>query len=218
MHNITLISTHHEELGKCNTDELYKIIDSISPDVIFEELNHDLFDRFYNKNDIPFEILEIKAVKRYLRDHDIKNIPVDIDPDPNSTMQDIEYMFHTFKKYEVYKKLEAEQYKMTESEGFSFLNSKRSIQILEEKKQIELRLLEFIINKIQLSRFYKLFYEEQDKRENKWLQNIYNYSKANSYDKAIFYCGASHRKSIMQKIQEHDKKEEFKLNWTFYNC
>ena len=66
MYNITLVSTHHSELGKCSSDELVKIIESISPNVIFEEICPALFDRFYKKNDIPIEIepLEIKAVKK----------------------------------------------------------------------------------------------------------------------------------------------------------
>ncbi|MEI2755789.1 MAG: hypothetical protein V9F46_04950 [Chitinophagaceae bacterium] len=218
MHNITLVSTIHSERGKCNSNEFFQIITSINPDVIFEEVCPELFDRFYKKYDIPIEIepLEIKAVKRYLQGHDIKHFPVDIEPDPNRTMRDIEYMFHSFKKYAVYKKLEDEQCRMTESGGFSFLNSKRFTQILEEKKMIELRLLEFIMNRTKLSNIYKLFYEEQDNRENKWLQNIYDYSKEHSYDTAIFYCGASHRESIMQKIHKYEKEGNFKLNWTFY--
>ena len=46
MYNITFIGTCHGKYGKCNSDELYKIIESISPDVIFEELTQDLFDKF----------------------------------------------------------------------------------------------------------------------------------------------------------------------------
>ena len=49
------------------------------------------------------------------------------------------------------------------------------------------------------------------------LDNIYNYSKDHSYDKAIFTLGAGHRKSIMKKIQEYNLKENFKLNWTLYD-
>jgi hypothetical protein len=33
----------------------------------------------------------------------------------------------------------------------------------------------------------------------------------------MFICGAEHRKSIMQKIREYERKEKIKLNWTFYN-
>jgi len=64
MYNITLISTSHRGLGKCNSDELHKIIESISPDVIFEELSHDLLDRFYTGNQIPIEPPEIKSIKK----------------------------------------------------------------------------------------------------------------------------------------------------------
>jgi len=37
MPNITLISTVHKEIGKCNADELCEIIEKISPEVIFLE-------------------------------------------------------------------------------------------------------------------------------------------------------------------------------------
>ncbi|MEI9943297.1 MAG: hypothetical protein WDN26_03680 [Chitinophagaceae bacterium] len=216
MYNIILVCTIHSEIGKCNSSELHQIIESINPDVIFEEICPDLFDRIYKKNDIPFEPLEIKAIKRYLQDHAIEHIPVDIDPDPNLSLNDIKYMFDAFKKYDVYKKLDIEQYKMTETDGFSFLNSKRFTQLHEEKKLTETRLMEFMMTQIQQTRIYKLFYEEQETRENSWLQNIYNYSKKYTYNKAIFYCGASHRKSIKQKIEEFERKEQSKLIWTFY--
>lgn len=48
MHNVTLISTSHSENGKCNADELYKIMASIKPEVIFEELPKKRFEEYYN--------------------------------------------------------------------------------------------------------------------------------------------------------------------------
>ena len=73
------------------------------------------------------------------------------------------------------------------------------------------------VSKNQLFRIYKLLYEEQEKRENEMLQNIYTDAKEHSYNKAIFTLGAAHRQSIIQKIQKYKGKEKFKLNWTFYN-
>jgi hypothetical protein len=35
MYNITIVCTHHSEVGKCDSGELYNIIESINPDVIF---------------------------------------------------------------------------------------------------------------------------------------------------------------------------------------
>ncbi|MEQ1625712.1 MAG: hypothetical protein ABL870_13510, partial [Sediminibacterium sp.] len=73
------------------------------------------------------------------------------------------------------------------------------------------------INKDKFFETNKLWKNINEKRENEMLENIYNYSKEHSYDKAVFTLGSAHRKSIMKKIQEFEKKEKFKLNWTFYN-
>ena len=216
MYDITLVGTLHREHSKCNSDELYKIIESVSPDVIFEELSPDHFDIIYNKTQIPGEPPEVKSIRRYLINHNIRHIPVDITLNPLLLTNDIENMFGAFKRYNVYKKLEEEQIEMTAKEGFAFLNSKRNFELSEEKKITERNLIEFMPNKNQILVLWNLFYEEQDKRENEWLQNISDYSKENCYEKAIFTVGAGHRKSIMQKIQEYEKKEEFKLNWSFY--
>jgi hypothetical protein len=216
MHNITLISTSHRELGKCNSDELYKIIESIRPDMIFEELPHDLFELLYMGDQIPIEQPEIKTVMRYLQNHSIKHIPVDIHINSNLSEREINYMLDTFKKYDVHKKIEDEQKNMIASDGFTFLNSKYYEELFEKKMKIEKYLIA-IMNIKQLLRIHKLFYEEQDNREHGMLKIIYNYSKQHIYENAIFTLGAGHRKSIIQKIQEYDLKEKFKLNWTFYN-
>ena len=50
MNNITLISTMHSEGGKCTSDELFKIIESIKPEVIFEEISIDISDKIYNQH------------------------------------------------------------------------------------------------------------------------------------------------------------------------
>ena len=57
---------------------------------------------------------------------------------------------------------------------------------------------------------------QDDIRENAMLKNIYNYSKENQFNQAVFLIGTSHKKSIMQKITKYEKKSEVKLNWTMY--
>ncbi len=64
MNSITLIATAHFEIGKCNSYELYKIIEKISPEVIFEELSSNLFDEFYNQNQLCEEPLEVSCIKK----------------------------------------------------------------------------------------------------------------------------------------------------------
>ena len=74
------------------------------------------------------------------------------------------------------------------------------------------------INDPKLSHQYQSERELSDKRENEMLQNIYDYSKQYPYNKAMFICGAEHRKPIMQKIQDYESKERLNLNWTLYNA
>ena len=233
MYNITLIGTHHSEIGKCNSDELYKIIESISPEVIFDELPTDAFNMYYSDsfdlyyiNNIlrnrhpPQVLLEVKCVKKYKENYNIKIFPVDIDfRQKLAQYQDeISFMFSTFFKYEDYQKLDNEKEALIAQEGFHYLNSDRFLDFLEKKEVIEKNIMETEIQKNRLFDIYKLFHTVQyDNRENAMLENIYNYSKENQYNQAVFLIGAEHKKSIMQKIQEYEKKEEYKLNWKFYN-
>jgi hypothetical protein len=219
MHNITLITTAHKEFGVCNSDELCKIMESLKPEVIFEEMDDELYNRYYLGNQLLEESLEVKSIKKYLKNHDIKHVPVDIDVSPDLSTREIDYLFDTLRKYAVYNRLEQEQILLTQKNGFAFLNSNECSKIFEEKIITEIRLIEFDINKNLLLHIHKLFYEEHDNREKQMLHNIYNYSKENQYDQAVFLIGSGHRNSIIKKITESETKNPFqvKLNWTFYN-
>jgi len=77
MYNITLIGTTHSESGQCNSDELYKILEDINPEVIFDELPSHFFDMYYSDsfdmycvnsillNRPPIVVpLEVKCIKK----------------------------------------------------------------------------------------------------------------------------------------------------------
>lgn len=218
MYNVTLISTEHKESGKCNSDELYRIIEYISPEVIFEEETDDNTFKQYYSEETSFIPLEIQCIKKYMQNHNIKHIPVDIGVNQYLTFKEWDYMFDTFKKYAVYKQIVKEHCTLRDKEGFAYLNSEKCLELFDKMKVTEKQLIEFSgINKNELLRIYKLFHKEHDNRENAMLLNIYNYSKENQYNQAVFLLGYAHRKSIMQKIQEYETKEELKLKWSFYN-
>ena len=216
MYNITLVCTHHSEFGKSNSYELYKIIETIRPDIIFEELTQDLFDKFYKENIIPNEPPEIKSVKRYIKDHTVSHIPVDVNISDTLSTSEINYMFNTVRKYTVYSELEEDQMKLTFHEGYDFLNSKKNEELIETKKAIEKNLIKSQINNHQLSRIHQLFYEEQHKSEHEIIKNIYNYSGIIDYNQALLLLGSGHRKSIFEKIKKYESKKQVKLNWTLY--
>jgi len=232
MYKITLIGTIHSENGQCNSDALYKILEDINPEVIFDELPSHFFDMYYSDsfdmycaNSImlnrqpPVVPLEVKSIKKYKQNYNIKIIPVDIDVRQKlSEHQDeISFMFLTFFKYDDYKKLDNEKDTFIAQQGFYFLNSNNFLEFLQKKEVIEKNIMESEIQKNRLLNIYKLFQAEQhDNRENAMLQNIYNYSKANQYNQAVFLIGAEHKKSIMRKITEYEKLAGVKLNWTMY--
>jgi hypothetical protein len=215
MHNITLVCTSHSERGKCNADELFKIIEQISPDVVFEELTPYLYDILYNKGIFDESApIEFKCISRYKQQHNIKNIPVDIEV--GSTLsKNVNQMLALFEKYDIYKVLEIEQKKKIELEGFDFLNSDEYSDLVEKQRSIERKILEEINNR-QLNRIYKTFYDDMDYRENVMLNNIYAYSQENNYDQAVFFIGSAHRSSVIRKIAEYKLKDIIKLNWSFY--
>ena len=220
MYNITLIGTHHGELGKCNPDELYKIIELINPDVIFEELSSDLFNIIYNANSPnsqPDLLTEIKCVKKYLQNHKIKHVPVDIDIRYLSD-NELNWMYDTFEKYDDYNKIDNEQSLLTAHHGFNFLNSDKNLYLSEQNNIAIKNILRIDTNKNELFRVHQLFIKQNDIRENAMLQNIYNYSKENQYTQAVFFLGCGHRKSIISKIAEYEKLSTIKLNWTIYGA
>jgi hypothetical protein len=232
MYNITLIGTIHSENGKCNPNELYTILESINPEVIFDELPSHYFDMYFsdsfdmycvnsvllNRN-TPIAPIEVKCLKKYNQNHNVKILPVDIDVTPKlSKHQDeILFMFQTFFRHEDYKKMDGEKETLIAQEGFNYLNSDIFLDFLERKELMEKNIMKTEIEKDKLLDIYKLFHAEQcDNRENAMLQNIYNYSERNQYDQAVFLIGAEHKKSIIPKITDYEKLSEIKLNWTMY--
>ncbi|MCL2293629.1 MAG: hypothetical protein FWC36_02015 [Spirochaetes bacterium] len=216
MYNITLICSKHREIGKCNSLELYNIFKMINPEIIFEEIHSSRFDDYYK--DQKIRNLETDAVRMYLKDKKIEQIPVD-----NYDISKIHSFYRDYKymnkiinnNIDIHHLLNKISY-MTEQYGFKFINSYECAELFEELNNLESNVIKRI-NDERLSRIYNLWNKITDGRENAMLKNIYNYSKENKYAKAIFVIGTRHKNSIIKKIQEYKEKEEIKLNWRFDN-
>jgi len=170
MHNITLVSTHHTENQKCNSDELYNIIDSINPDVIFEELPSKSFDNIYNGNRSDISI-EAMCIKKYLQNHKIEHIPVDSIADPNRSSIE-KLMFEKFERDTEYKKIKNEHNSLIAREGFDYLNSDKCKDLVEKWILIEKNIVESDKNKDLYLHPHNSFYEDVENRENIMLQNM----------------------------------------------
>jgi hypothetical protein len=213
MHNITIISTFHKNIGNCNPDELYKIIKELQPEVIFEELDIDTFSLVYAESYIP-NTVEATTVKNYLKQYSIIHYPVDTYPvSDTSLLSDAQIIWDYSNEY---RELWNNKIFMIKENGYAFINSKDCIEILDKIRITEESVLSEMNNEKLLNEL-KTERDLHDKRENEMLKNIYNYSKQNAYNRAIFLCGVEHRKPLKEKIREYEMKEELKLNWTFYN-
>lgn len=209
MYNITLISTVHKEIGKCNADELCDIIRKINPEVVFLEALEGTYSNYDNLAFSSFGVyhnkLEVKALQKYCRDKTFAYVPV-LDNGMPETFE---------KKYSIVcenKKLQnliARFNSLTQEFGFQFLNSVESIDLHEEMRMLE----SHILNNNEVDEAAN---RDIDAYENSMIRNIYSYSKNNKFDTAIFMCGSAHRKSIIEKIAKYNALEEAELSWIIF--
>jgi hypothetical protein len=219
MYNITVICTKHKEFGNCNSMELNKIIESIKPEIIFEELSDTNFHKCYYENSLI--TLETIAIKKYLQNNNIKHIPVDSYELPNSYYDDLDYLYYRIiynnKIPDSQRLLDMlnNQSLFEDQHGFSFLNSNQNVELFEEINNLKVRILK-AINEENLFRTDRLEKEVIKNREYEIINNIYNYSQDHLFTQAILFIGSGHRKSIMEKIDKRKLQENRALNWTLY--
>jgi hypothetical protein len=220
MYSITLVFTRHEVCGFCNSDELYKIIESIGPEIIFEEIPPSYFDKYYvakiRRN------LESDTINKYIENHNIEHVPVDSENVPSeSFFNDLQYLHkrieglsdingYNYRNFSDSYSVNARMY------GFAYLNS---IHCSNTQSEINNAIAKGVqkLNEKKLLQTLNHWKKVNDGRENEMINNIYNYSKENQYSRAVFLIGSAHRNSVMQKITIYETKEKLKLNWGLYN-
>ena len=214
MQTIILICTVHNTIGNCNSFELYKIIEKIQPDIIFEELPLIVYDDCYKEYMVT---LETTAVKEYIKTHSIKHIPIDTF-DKKHNMHKIFAIVNDFliNNSPVYQNQIQALMDIESEQGFTFTNSKQCDTFFDNFQIMQKRIL-FEINDNYLTRIYNEEKNYHSNRENEMIQNIYNYSKQNNYNKAIFFIGAGHRKSIIRKLYQYNRTSDIHLHWKIYN-
>ncbi len=216
MADVFLICTRHENLGKCNSKELYNIFERIQPEVIFEETPPTYFDSYYLTK--KRRTLESDAIFEYVRDYNILNVPVDSDEIPDQSFFDQLQKLHisierlTDRDGFNYRNFTDKNMDNAAVYGFQYLNSDSgSLFYREIRLSIESGLKTF--NNATLDSVYKSWMEVTNRREEIMLKNIYNYRDSNVFDCAVFTIGAAHRESIIKKIKTLSRTEKINLNW-----
>lgn len=209
MHNITFISTIHKEIGKCNAEELYKIIKKISPEVIFLEAVAETYSEYENYLFSTYGVyhkkLEISAIQKYNHNTSFEYVPVCEIGLSDAFHSKIEIVCQN---RELQKLIDNFNYLAAEN-GFDFLNSLDCINLQEEMRVLETQ----ILKNEEMDQAVKA---DIDAYENPMIRNIYSYCNNNHFSSAIFMCGAAHRKSIIEKIDKLKTQEQVNLNWIVY--
>lgn len=213
---ITLIATRHKENGHCTSNALFQIIEQIAPDVIFEEVPPSKFDALYSG--LLQDSLETHTIKRYLEKQPTSHVPVDADIDEITdtfTKSDYNVMVNIFGRHSSeYRNLYNQRQLFADEKGFPYLNSNdwtllsKSLDILEEQ------VIKTFDND-KLTQRYKEWLNLIDIRDNEMISNIYKYVNANKCENGLFLVGVEHRRQIIDKILEFEKKHHFKLDWNF---
>ena len=215
---ITLISTKHSALGKCNSEELYQILKAIKPSVIFDEIPSSHYDAYYGTK--SRKSLESEAINEYLKDHNAEIIPVDIDTSQSlrQFQMQIHSLFSKIFQNQDYIKLEKDMENLIIQHGFNYLNGIDFLDYLVKKEALIQQIIASDKDRDRLRKTHHVFqYINHDSRENAMLQNIYNHSKAAQYSHAVFLLGAEHRKSLLEKIPTFEASSNFKLKWRNYS-
>ena len=211
--NITIIFTMHLDAGKCNSKELYNIIENINPEIIFEEFDISRTeDEYYKNGHYKYQkkcSVETTAIMNYLENHQVIHVPVDtyeLENLPDDMYNKIS------NNNEEYSNLVKMNFVLSCQYGFPYLNSNECCDLIENFKTIE----ENVVNKLndkKLTDTYNSWKLITNNRDNEMIKNIYNFSKNHNYKKAVFITGADHRKSILNKINDYKLKEEIKIDW-----
>ena len=207
----------HREIGKCNSNELYNIIEKEKPEIIFEEFDISRTDdEYYRNGHYKYQesfTVETTTIMKYLENYKVIHIPVDTYEFSDEMQEKMNYLYNSISQNNSeYIKLLKEQCIMTFQNGFSFLNSDLFNNLIEEIHNIEKNTLR-LINNDELFSTYNKWIEITNNRENEMLNNIYKYSKENKYNNAVLITGAEHGKSILSKAKEYNIKENFEINW-----
>lgn len=209
MNKLTIIGTSHisieNENGRKCANILYSIIENIKPNVIFEEITFENYKKIYvNQEDSKF--YERIAIKNYIKNHKIENIPIDTLEEPcdyieafNKLNLALNYKnVHNEELYELMRHID----NFINNNDINNINTKYFEELLIKRKTL---MIDYIYNYMeQLIPYYRVYdnYISED-REKIMVNNIIEYTnkKINNNFNAVLIIGVAHKLSIKNKLE-----------------
>lgn len=209
MNSITFISTVHDEMGECSSDELCKILEVINPEVIFIEALEETYSEYQKNTFFNFGVfhkkLEIRAIQKYSLKYQFEYVPVL----EKGLSTSFDQKFNSISHNTQFQTMLDNYNSLAGIKGFDFLNSEESINQQEEMRNFG----DIIFANKDL---IQAFNDDLDKYENSMINNIDLYCKNNKFKKAVFMCGVGHRQSIINKIDTYKSNTKSDYSWEIY--
>lgn len=209
MPSITFISTVHKENGKCSAEDLCKILEKITPDIVFLEALEDTYSKYqqitFSNFGVFHEKLEIKALQKYRCIYQFEYVPV-LGKGLNNSFEE---KFNLVCQNIHFQKMIDNFNSLAYKKGFDFLNSEESIKLQEEMRM-------YGDNILMGNELNQTFNNDIDKYENSMMSNIYSFCNTTKFNNAVFMCGVAHRKSIIDKIETFQENGSSEVRWKIY--
>ena len=208
---ITLVCTVHNEMGLCNEHQLIRILEAVSPDVIFEEIRPSDFDLHYG--DAARHTLEMRAVRKHVAVRPARQVPVDEYIIPSNFRSEVDVLFDCVERNGIeYRALVAERAQKAHLLGFGYLNSP---QFAALAKRIREALEATIVGsrRDDLNRVLSTWNGELRRRDESMLDNIYAFCRTSSFAEGVFLVGAGHMSSIIDGVERRMKTEATPVAW-----
>ncbi|MGJ8592924.1 MAG: hypothetical protein ACSHXF_10270 [Aquaticitalea sp.] len=212
MCTVIVLGTTHSEGGACTSEELYKIIHKINPQVVFCESSPEKLPQYIKRTDVVTP--EMEVIRKLIKEKSTEIIPVDLNEDPFDKR--LEDMFSLIKReMKVYYNAHSVLLNETYLKGFTFLNSLDGDKIFKDMDDMEKYFIDKVKHK-ELTDFYFDWLKWNDMRENQWISLIDKYFKLNKSKKAVFLVGAGHRHRLMDKIKNIEDGNKIFFDWNFF--
>ncbi len=216
MFNVTVVFTQHQSDGMCNSDELLKILWSLHPDVIFEEIKDAVYDQVYAQQ--SRSKLESTAIQLYLLTKVAEHIPVDTFPCSDAYYRNTNHLLDIIGKN--LSKSEGLTHAFNQlayhvpKGGFPFLNSDPYDTLMDNLENEEKRILAELADD-RLLQIAQQRIEVNSKRDEEMIDNIYKYGEKHPFQTGALLIGAGHRRSFKSKLDKIVPRYGVEIKWHF---
>jgi len=188
-----------------------RILETIGPDVIFEEIRRSDFGAYYR--DKTKSTLETRTVGRYLKVRPARQVPVDDFVIPEGFPGDINSLFEYVESNDIeYRGLIAEREQKTYHLGFRYLNSP-AFEALSKRARESFEKTIALSGSEDLKKKLWTWNDALRRRDASMIQNIYEFCRKSPFTEGAFLVGAEHISSILEGITSRMKTDGNLVDW-----